>query len=135
MTQWNDRTEADDGTGNQKDDRGDDDDDRNPDDASDSNDDDSDDMPPRSAPKKRVQARGSRSKRQSSTAAANYFNCSLQSVLHTLQEQDKSLPSKRERQSRLQPPFSLEFISPVMWAGCRDTPSVSSNISISLSCR
>ncbi|KAN0105883.1 hypothetical protein V8E51_008759 [Hyaloscypha variabilis] len=122
MTQWNDRSEADDGSGNPKDDKGGEDDDRNPDDASDSDDDDSDDLPPRSAPKKRVQARASRSKRQSSTTAASYTNGSIQSGLHIPQEEDKPYLLRRPR-TEISPLHSLLSSSrPTIVARGRSTP-------------
>ncbi len=63
MTEWNDDLEADHDNGDQGGDKRNDDDD-NPDNASDSSDDDSDDSPPRSAPKRPIHSKTSRSKGQ-----------------------------------------------------------------------
>jgi hypothetical protein len=85
MTQWNDHSEGEDESVNPDDRHDDDDDNRSPDEGSDSDDDDSDDLPPRSAPKKRVQARGSRSGGQSSTTAPGSSNWTLQTGLGLLE--------------------------------------------------
>jgi hypothetical protein len=99
MTQWNDRPEADNRSGDHGDDKGDDDD-ENPDDASDSSDDDSDDSPPRSAPKRLNQAKSSRSRGQSGTTATGSRRRMLRSDLSMFDRAFKaqfSIPSGEQR--------------------------------------
>lgn len=130
MTQWMDHFEGDDESRN-PDERHDDDEDRGPDDDSDSDDNDSDDFPPRSALKKSVQARASRSGGQYSATATGSTNWMLEPGLEL--PKFESLCSTRSKEAYvLRRPSRVRSRSDLVGGNKSTFPDVSIKVKISL---